>query len=542
MRSPSLIGRSVATVAGPSFPGHADPCKRRLAAAEEASMRRSTVIAVLLALLAWAPVRAQDASHAPPPAVSTALPAEVTTTHTVRVGGRETAYTATAGALPLLDAKGEKRAEMAFVAYAAAGVAAGKRPISFVFNGGPGAASAYLLLGALGPRVIEVPDDAQTLPATPRLIDNPDSWLDATDLVFVDPIGAGYSRGVGADDETAKQFWGVRQDVEALAAFVRLYLTRADRLASPKYLVGESYGGFRAVRLAQQLQSEQGLAISGAILVSPVLEFETMNSSPYAPMGWALRLPSYAAAVLESEGRLSAGALAEVERFARGDYLSALVNGPRDPEQARRMVDQVARFTGLPRELVERHNGRVPAGLFIKEFRRADRKLISRYDASVGIDDPFPDSRSARGGDAVLQGSIAPFTTAFVTYVRDELGFRTDRAYRLLNGEIAGRWDWRSGGVHGFGSQGFVGSLDELRELLSLNPRLRVLVAHGMTDLVTPYFASRFLLDQLPRLGDAARVDLTLYAGGHMMYLRAPSRARLHADAAALYRATAPSE
>jgi carboxypeptidase C (cathepsin A) len=231
--------------------------------------------------------------------------------------------------------------------------------------------------------------------------------------------------------------------------------------------------------------------------------------------------------------------LAEVERFALGDYLSALASGPRDPAVAGRMIDQVARFTGLPRELVERQNGRVPLNLFIKEFRRADGRVSSRYDASVSIIDPFPASPSPRGGDAILQGSIAPFTTAFVGYVRDELGFRTDRTYRLLNGEIAGRWDWRSGGVHGFGSQGFAGSLDELRELLALNPRLRVVVAHGMTDLVTPYFASRFLLDQLPKLGDAARVELKLYVGGHMMYLRASSRARLHEDARALYRGTA---
>src|SRR5262249_35471926 len=152
----------------------------------------------------------------------------------------------------------------------------------FVFNGGPGAASAYLQLGALGPRGLDVGDRPQAPNQTPRLIDNPHSWLDVTHLVFVDPVGAGLHRGVGTDDEVAKQFWGLRQDVEALAAFVRLYLTRAGRIASPKYLVGESYGGFRAVRLAHQLQGEQGLAISGAILISPVLEFETMNASPYS--------------------------------------------------------------------------------------------------------------------------------------------------------------------------------------------------------------------------------------------------------------------
>lgn len=501
-------------------------------------MHRLRLIALLLVLSITAPaLRAQEApQHAPPPAAG-ALPADVTTSHTLRTGDRALAYTATIGTLPLMDAKGEKRADMAYVAYVMPGQTAdvAPRPITFVFNGGPGAASAYLHLGTLGPRVIDVGDDPRALDPMPRLVDNPSSWLDLSDLVFVDPVGTGWSRGVGADDDVAKQFWGVRQDVESLAAFVRLYVTRAGRLLSPKYLVGESYGGFRAVRLAQQLEREQGMAIAGAFLVSPVLEFETMNGSPYAPLGWALRLPSYAATLLEAENRLTPAALAEVERFALGDYLSALTTGPRDPAVARRMVDQVTRFTGLPRDLVERQNGRVPTGLFIKEFRRADGRVISRYDASVSIVDPFPESRSARGGDAVLQGSIAPFTTAFVGYARDELGYRTDRTYRLLNGEIAGRWDWRSGGMHGFGSQGFAGSLDELRELLALNPRLRVIVAHGMTDLVTPYFASRFLLDQLPKLGDAARVELKLYQGGHMMYLRASQRGRLHEDARAFY-------
>jgi carboxypeptidase C (cathepsin A) len=152
--------------------------------------------------------------------------------------------------------------------------------------------------------------------------------------------------------------------------------------------------------------------------------------------------------------------------------------------------------------------------------------------------DPFPASVTPRGGDAVLQGTIAPFTSAFVDYARDALGFRTDRPYHLLNNEIAGKWDWRSGGGGGFGG-GYAGSLDELREALALNPQLRVIVAHGMTDLVTPYLASRFLVDQLPALGEPPRVALILYAGGHMMYLRAAVRGRLHEDARGFYRQNA---
>ncbi|MBI3514465.1 MAG: peptidase S10, partial [Proteobacteria bacterium] len=428
----------------------------------------------------------------------------------------------------------ERKADVFYVAYTLNGQDAATRPITFAFNGGPGAASAYLHLGTMGPRVLAFGEEPESLSTVRRLIDNPDTWLDMTDLVFVDPVGTGYSRGIGSDDEVAKQFWGVKQDIEAMAAVVRLFLTRSGRLGSPKYLVGESYGGFRAARLADFLHTQQGIAINGAVLVSPVLEFETLRSGPYSPMTWALRLPSYAATALEAEGRLSLENLAEAERFALGDYLTALASGPRDPALAGRINDRVATLTGLPRELVERLNARIPVNVFNKEFRRADGRVLSSYDASVSIVDPYPNSVTARGGDAILQGTIAPLTTGFVAYARDALGYRTDLPYRLLNGEVGGKWDWRSGG-----GPGPAGSLDELREALALNPRLRIVVAHGMTDLVTPYFASRFLIDQLPKLGDAARVTLKLYPGGHMMYLRPGSRGRLHQDALELYRATA---
>jgi carboxypeptidase C (cathepsin A) len=482
--------------------------------------------------------RGASPAHGAPSPSPDPLPADSTTRHSLHLGDRELAYEATAGSLPLMDVKGERKADMFYVAYKLPG-ASPSRPITFAFNGGPGAGSAYLQLGALGPRVLDVGDTPAEPSQNAHLIDNPETWLDLTDLVFVDPVGTGYSRGVGSEEEIAKQFWGVKQDIEAMAAFVRLYLTRAGRLGAPKYLVGESYGGFRAARLAHALQDDLGIAIAGSFMISPVLEFETMSESAYQPLGWALRLPSYAATKLESEGRLSPDALADVERFARGDYLAALASGPRDPEVAARIDTAVAGFTGLPRELVDRLQGRIPLNVFVKEFRRADGRLVSRYDGSVSAADPFPTSLTPRGGDAVLRGTIAPFTSGFVDYARDELGFRTDISYHLLSNEVSGKWDWRSGGSQGFGGQGYAGSLDDLREALALNPQLHVIVAHGMTDLVTPYFASRFLIDQLPQLGEAPRVTLKLYPGGHMMYLRAASRTRLHQDAGELYRAGA---
>jgi carboxypeptidase C (cathepsin A) len=497
------------------------------------------VLVPLSALGAEDPPKSDPPKSAPAHAAATPLPTDSTTRHTMRLGDRELAYEAIAGSLPLVDGKGERKADIFYVAYRLSGAPAATRPITFAFNGGPGAASAYLMLGALGPRVLDVGDAPAAPSQTARLVDNPETWLDLTDLVFVDPVGTGYSRGVGSEDEVAKQFWGVKQDVEAMADFVRLYLTRTGRLGSPKFLVGESYGGFRAARLAHALQDDQGVSITGGFMISPVLEFETIGASAYEPLGWALRLPSYAATVLEAEGRLSPEALAEVERFALGDYLTALASGPRDPAVAARIDEAVAKFSGLPRELVDRLQGRIPLNVFVKEFRRADGRLVSRYDGSVSGADPFPTSLTPRGGDAVLRGTIAPFTSGFVDYARDELGFRTDLSYHLLSNEVSNKWDWRSGGSGGFGGGGYAGSLDELREALALNPQLHVVIAHGMTDLVTPYFASRFLIDQLPKLGDTPRVTLKLYPGGHMMYLRAASRSRLHQDASELYRAGA---
>lgn len=508
-------------------------------------MTRVREIGFLLALLA--PLSALGAddppkdapAHRPAPAEhASPLPADSTTRHTLRLGDRELAYEATAGSLPLIDAKGERKADMFYVAYRLPGAPAASRPITFAFNGGPGAGAAYLQIGSLGPRVLDVGNAPEAPNPTARLVDNPETWLDLTDLVFVDPVGTGFSRGAGSEEEVAKQFWGVKQDVEAMAAFVRLYLTRAGRLGSPKYLVGESYGGFRAARLVHALQDDQGIAISGSFMISPVLEFEIFSGSFYQPLGWALRLPSYAATALEAEGRLTPEALADVEHFALGDYLTALASGLHDPAVAARIDAAVAQFSGLPRELVDRLQGRIPLDVFVKEFRRADGRLVSRYDGSVSIADPFPTSLSPRGGDAVLRGTIAPFTSAFVDYARDELGFRTDLSYHLLSNEVSRKWDWSADG-HGFGGQGYAGSLDALREALALNPQLRVVIAHGMTDLVTPYFASRFLIDQLPPLGAKPRVTLKLYPGGHMMYLRAASRSRLHQDAGELYRAGA---
>jgi carboxypeptidase C (cathepsin A) len=504
-------------------------------------LRRSlSALAALLALAALAvpTVRADDklAAQAPATAPLQLLPADSVTHHKLHVDGKDIAYTATAGTLPLRDGKGEKQADIFYVAFLRddAGDAA-QRPITYAFNGGPGAASAYLNIGALGPRALDFGNAGKLPPSIDHVIDNPDTWLPFTDLVFLDPVGTGYSRAAGGDD-AAKKFWSVKPDLDALAQIIRLHLTRVGRLTSPVYLVGESYGGFRAARLAQLLSSQQGIAPSGVMLISPVLEFRLMNGDEFDVLSWALRLPSYAAVALEDKGALPPDALKDAEGFALGDYLLRLAAGPGTGDAARAFYDKVGTLIGLDEGTVARWRGRVPLGAYVKERRHAEGQVLSRYDGTIAAADPDPRSRYAED-DPILQGSIAPFTRAFTAYIRDELGFRTEVGYDLLNDEVGKHWDWRDGNA---GGRNALGAADALRRALALHPRLHVLIAHGLTDLTTPYMMSRYVVDHLPPNITAGRVELKLYPGGHMMYMRSGSRHRLHDDARTFYGAETP--
>ena len=499
------------------------------------------LLAAVLALLAGLlPAAAQPAEHrasqaqtpSPAPSTETPLPADVVTTHSVKLAGGELAYTATAGALQLSNEKGERTAEIFFVAYTKNGAAPGSRPLTFAFNGGPGAGSAYLHVGAIGPRVLDYGAGREPPFTSGRIIDNPDTWLDETDLVFIDPVGTGYSRSKLTPEETRKDFWGVKQDLDSLGQIMRLALAHLERFASPVYLAGESYGGFRAARLPRQLGAQQGIVVHGATLISPVLDMSLIGRDPLNPMPWALRLPSYAAVALEAEGKLSPANLKDAEHYALGDYITTLVSPPADTAAADRFYATVAGMIGLPEPLVARWHGKVPLGVFVKELRHGDDAVVSRYDGTVAAADPYPSWYLGGDGDPILAGINAPLTSGFVAYVRDELKFKTDRNYLLLNYEVGRRWDWHTGGGD---DSDHASAGDDLREGLALDPRLRVLIAHGMTDLQTPYLTSRYVLEQLPPAVTRDRVTLKLYPGGHMMYLRPASRAALHADSRAVY-------
>jgi carboxypeptidase C (cathepsin A) len=472
-----------------------------------------------------------DEAKAPEtPAEADRLPPPSTTQHTITLGGTTFSYGATAGTISLHNPQGKTLANVFYVAYTREPEDA-KRPITFVFNGGPGAASAYLHLGAIGPRAIEVTSKGEVMGPPPRLVDNNASWLDFTDLVFVDPIGTGYSRASSGEDED--KFWGVEHDTDSLADFIRLYLINASRMSSPVFLTGESYGGFRAATITRALQKTGSVSPSGLVLISPALEFALLNGEDYDPLHWALALPSYAAVNLESKGvsgREALGAaLKDTERYALSDYLVALASGAKQGSDT--ASETVARLTGLPTDFVKENLARIPPGRFIKEFDREHGQVLSRYDGSVSGPDPNPASAWPHGPDPVLDSTVPLWTGAFVQYAQGELGYKTDATYRLLNREVRSKWDFGTSPTR----QGYAGVLDDLQEARASNRSLQVLIAAGYTDLITPYLAPAYLVKQLPPLEGASPITVENYPGGHMLYLRPDSRRALKEDVEATY-------
>ncbi len=498
-------------------------------------------LGALLALLAQAPLAFAEDASAPkteqpaekPDAEQEPilrLPPTAITFHSVTLDGQTVPYSAVAGAIEPRDDQGKPIAEIFYTAYAKDPESAA-RPITFVFNGGPGAASAYLHLGAIGPKVVETTDSGELIGPPPRLLANDASWLDFTDLVFVDPVGTGYSRAVGKNKES--DFWGVEQDTESLAEFIRLYLIEAGRMVSPVFLTGESYGAFRAATITRQLQKTGGISPSGMVLVSPALEFAMLHAEDYYPIPWALALPSYAAVRLESEGVTTTEALAEalkeVEDYALSDYLVALASGAEQGGKA--ASARVAELTGLPLAKVAQHHARITSSVFIKEFDRDGGQLLSRYDGSVSGPDPNPSSAWPRGPDPVLDSTVPLWTSAFVSYAQDELGYKTELPYKLLNRKVRGKWDFGTSPTR----QGYAGVLDDIQEARAANRALEVMITTGYTDLITPYMVPTYLVQQLPPLAGASPITIEDYAGGHMLYLRPSTRRALKEDVEAMY-------
>ena len=456
------------------------------------------------------------------------LPTNSVTEHTLDIGGQTLAYTATAGTLNLYGQSGERSAAVFYTSYVLKGAARENRPLTFAFNGGPGAASAFLHLGLAGPKILEFGPGGRD-GANIRLRDNPETWLAFTDLVMIDPVGAGWSRPAKSDE--GSNFWGVRSDAQSLAKVIALYVAHNARSASPKYLLGESYGGFRAVKVARALQQDQGIVAAGIVMVSPLLEAPLQFGSTRFALGAALQFPSLAAAELERRKALTKEAMDTVERFAMTEYLTTLAGPAPEGEAARFFYARVAQMTGIPLDVVTKSRGFLRDN-YVKQARVTERDVVSPYDASFAAPDPFPESDSSRGADPVLDGFARALGGAFADYARNQLGFKTEMTYMLLNSEVSRRWDWQGEGEN----RSSASVTADMRELLSLNPSFRILIAHGYSDMVTPFGVSRYVVNHLPQMGAPERVQLKLYRGGHMLYFIPESRAAFSADAKAFYR------
>jgi carboxypeptidase C (cathepsin A) len=504
-------------------------------------MNTSSVLRVALAIIfagAIGSAAAQNGAHDKPAAahhenghengngVLRLLPADSVTEHSIDTAAGKLAYTATAGTLPFYDQSGERSASIFYTAYIvknAGGKSAGaKRPLTFVFNGGPGAASAFLHLGLVGPRILDLGPDGRDA-AHGKIRDNPDTWLRFTDLVLIDPIGTGWSRTVKPDD--AKHFYGVRADADAMAKAIALYIAKNNRTDSPKYLFGESYGGFRAAKVARALQREQGINTAGIVMLSPMLEGWLTFGDDESALRAALELPSLAAAALERKNTFSAGALAAAEKFAMTDYLTTLAGASPQGEAGRAFYGKVAQMSGLPLDVVTKARGFITSA-YINSLQSG--KIVSRYDATFAVDNPYPESQSAQGSDPILDGVARAYGGAMADYARNELGFKTEMTYVLLSDAVR-HWDWQGGRLQ-------ASAEDDLRVLLAFDRSFRLLIAHGYSDMVTPFGMTRYVLNHLPPTDPPRRAQLKLYRGGHMLYLDAASRKAFSADAGAFYR------
>ena len=463
------------------------------------------------------------------------LPADVTTRHTLELPGRTLHFTATAGSIRLRDDKNAPQADVAFVAYLLDGADKTNRPVTFAFNGGPGMASGWLQVGAAGPWRVALgrapgvaPGGASGVASgSPVPVPNAETWLDFTDLVFIDPPGTGYSRILASGDAAERRFWSVRGDVDTFSEVIRRWLDRNDRILSPKYLAGESYGGFRAPRLARELQSSLGVGVTGMVLVSPILDTHS-ESGFNDPFGWVDRLPSEVAAARALKGPVTRAGVADAEAYAATDYLVDLLRGDRDKAAIDRMSARVAELTGLDPALVRRFHGRLDTDVFLHELDRAQGRVGSQYDATISNADPFPHRPQSTYPDPVLEGFKVPVTSAMVAIYTEKLNWHPEGIYRLSNDTVFARWDWGTG-------MGRPESLSALQAALSLDPNLRVLIAHGLFDLRTPYFTSELIVRALPDVGAPDRVRLAVYPGGHMFYSDDASRASLRQDVRTLF-------
>jgi len=452
------------------------------------------------------------------------LPPDVHVPQSIELDGKTLHYTVTVGALPVRDGEGKIAGQVVVTAYTVEGE---NRPVTFAMNGGPGASSVFLNFGAIGPKHLNAGNEGDS-PSDPTVLtDNPGTWLDFTDLVFIDPVGTGFSRASVPEAEAKKLFYSTTPDIEYLSRIVYDWLVKNSRLGSKKYFVGESYGGYRGPRITHYLQSQLGVAMNGVVLVSPYLNPTIDENEDLSPVPWMMTLPSITAAHLERENKLDPQTMAGVIAYTRGEYATTLLKGRSDPDAQQKLIQHVTDLTGLDPAFVKYSGGRIDTGAYLREVWREQGKLGSVYDSNVTSFDPFPFAPEQRANDPILASMIAPVTTAMVDFVTRVVGWKVDARYNALSYDVNRLWD-RGGDLR-------KGAVPDLREAVAADPKLRVLIVHGWNDLSCPFMGSVLTVDQIPVMGDPTRVAVHEFPGGHMFYTREQSRAELRKDVMEMY-------
>ncbi|MHB1864470.1 MAG: S10 family peptidase [Gemmatimonadaceae bacterium] len=472
---------------------------------------------------------AMAAMHAPAP-----KEVHVTTEHSITIGGQRVDYDATVGSIILRDAKNEPTGELYYIAYSKRGVTdESRRPLMFAYNGGPGSSSIWVHMGLLGPKRVDIPDTAHAPPPPYKLVDNQYSMLDKADLVFIDPIGTGYSKPIGKGK--GSDFWGVDQDASSLAQFVSRYLSEAGRWNSPRYLMGESYGTTRSAALSAVLQSRYHIDLNGVILLSSVLDFQTITFDPGNDEPFIMYLPSYAAVAwyhnaLPNKPAQLRPFLTQVEQFATHDYAEALLQGDKLTAADRAAIlDKLHEYTGLSRDYIDKADLRVTASQFEKELLREHGLVLGRLDARFTGETGDLLAENA-GYDPQSADISSAYTSLFNQYMHDDLNFGKDMMY-ATSGNV-NPWDWKHGFARGW--PGHTNVATDLAETLTANPKLHVLLNAGLFDLATPYFPAEWTMDHLGVPKQVrAQISIAEYMSGHMVYVHEPSLAEFKKNVAA---------
>ena len=466
------------------------------------------------------------------------FPPGVSASQQIKVDGKVIRYRANVGWLPVFNNAGQAVAELSYVSFIMDGQSGARRPVTFALNGGPGASSAGLALG-IGPKTIANGVDGTAPSSALDWHDNPATWLPFTDLVFIDPVGTGYSRSLLPPKGTAATFYGTIQDVSYLSRAMFDWLTANRRMDSPKYLVGESYGGFRTPRMLENLEF-RGVGISGLILVSPYLDMtlETatgVRTDSLSPMAYVIDLPSMAAAKYEREGKvLTPELIRNADEYALGPYVTALLKGTSDPGGFELMVKQVASYTGVPEATVRALGGRLSQSTFLRDVFRGEGKIGSRYDINWTSPDPYPWSEEPREEDMVVSELLRE-GTGMTDLTSRILGWNPQEQYWIYDPSIPAQWDFGPR-AHGSYAAAETESVGAIRRSLALDRNLRVLMANGYTDLACPFMESQLAAYQIPPEVKGNRLELRVYPGGHEFYARPGSALAFKRDVEALYR------